>query len=77
MTDKKTPEEVVAGIICDHFGDCMMIWKRHLEQAEEILTALKYHDLVALVLEKDKKIAELEAEIENQYELSAFKWSLE
>ena len=32
--DKMTPEEIVADIIWDHFGDCNMIYKRHLEQAE-------------------------------------------
>ena len=104
MTDKD-PNEIVADILCDHFGDCMMIWERHLEQAEEILAALKYHEMVALVLEKDKEIenlksdlelfmdlcdkkdewlevqrnqiAELKAEIQNEYDLSVYRSSLE
>jgi len=33
---------------------------------------LKYYDLIALVMEKDKEIAELKAEIENEYYKSFF-----
>ncbi len=66
MTDDvKDPREVVADVLYDHFGDCNMIWQRHLEQADEILNAIHYHELIALVMEKDREIADLKRD--NKY----------
>jgi ATP-dependent Clp protease adapter protein ClpS len=69
--DKMTPEEIVADIIWDHFGDCNMIWQRHLEQADEILNAIHYHELIALVLERDREIAELKTQISFERDINA------
>lgn len=55
----KDPREVVADVLYDHFGDCNMSWKTHLEQADEILNSIHYHELIDLIMQNDKEIAEL------------------
>ena len=70
MTDKLTPEEIVARVLTNHFDHTYGMLRDYV--APDILNALKYHDLIALVPEKDKEIAELKAEIENEYYKSFF-----
>jgi hypothetical protein len=71
MTDKLTPEEIVADVLAMHFdGYNYDILYKYV--APDILNDLKYYDLIALVLERDKEIAELKAEIENEYYKSFF-----
>jgi hypothetical protein len=102
MTDEITPEELVAGVLADHF-DSYNYDILYKYVAPDILNELKYHDLIALVLEKDKEIenlksdlelfmdlcdkkdewlevqrneiADLKQEIQNEYDLTAYKSS--
>jgi len=71
MTDKLTPEEIVARVLAMHF-DSYNYDILYKYVAPDILNELKYYDLIALVLERDKEIAELKAEIENEYYKSFF-----
>ena len=71
MTDKLTPEEIVARVLTNHF-DSYNYDILYKYVAPDILNDLKYYDLIALVLERDKEIAELKAEIENEYYKSFF-----
>jgi len=68
--DKMTPEELVAQALCWHFDsyDYDILYKY---VAVDILNELKYHDLIALVLERDKQIAELKEELEKKEETIA------
>lgn len=69
MTDDvKDPREVVADVLYDHFGDCNMSWKTHLEQADEILNSIHYHELIDLIMQNDKEIANLKEELEKKAE---------
>ena len=74
MTDELTPEEIIARVLERNYD---YPYESFHYVAEDILKDLKYNDMVESILKKDKKIAELEAEIENEYELSVFRWSLE
>ena len=74
MTDEMTPEEIIAHVLERNYD---YPYESFHYVAVDILKDLKYNDMVESILEKDKKIAELKAEIENEYELSAYKWSLE
>ena len=59
MTDKMTDlQEAVADVLNNYFDsyDYDVLYKY---VAVDILDELKYHDLIALVLEKDKEIADL------------------
>jgi hypothetical protein len=72
MTDKMTDlQEAVADVLAMHF-DSYNYDILYKYVATDILNELKYYDLIALVMEKDKEIAELKAEIENEYYKSFF-----
>ena len=72
--DELTPEEVIAHVLERNYD---YPYESFRYVAEDILKDLKYHEMVALILQKDKKIAELEAEIQNEYDLSIYKSSWE
>jgi hypothetical protein len=59
--DKMTPEEIVARALTWHLDhDYDML---HDYVAVDILNELKYYYLIALVLERDREIAELKTQI--------------
>lgn len=59
MTDKITDlQEAVAGVLADHF-DSYNYDILYKYVAPDILNELKYHELIDLVMKKDKEIAEL------------------
>jgi hypothetical protein len=58
MTDKMTDlQEAVAGVLTNYFDHPYDMLHDYV--APDILNELKYYDLIALVLERDKEIAEL------------------
>ena len=60
MTDKMTDlQEAIADVLADHF-DSYNYDILYKYVAPDILNELKYHELIALVLERDKKIEDLQ-----------------
>jgi len=71
MTDKMTDlQEAIAGVLADHF-DSYNYDVLYKYVAPDILNELKYHDLIALVLERDKEIAELKTQISFERDINA------
>jgi hypothetical protein len=62
MTDKMTPEEIVARALTNHFDHPYGMLHDYV--AVDILNELKYHEMVALILEKDKEIENLNSDLE-------------
>jgi hypothetical protein len=61
--DKMTDlQEAIAGVLADHF-DSYNYDVLYKYVAPDILDELKYHELIALVLERDREIAELKTQI--------------
>lgn len=80
-SDELTPEEIIAHVLERNYD---YPYESFHYVAVDILKDLKYNDMVESILEKDKyievlqkEIAELKAEIENEYELSAYRSSCE
>jgi hypothetical protein len=71
MTDKMTDlQEAIADVLADHF-DSYNYDILYKYVAVDVLDELKYHELIALVLERDREIAELKKEIEKKAETIA------
>jgi len=65
MTDNITDlQEAVAGVLTNYFDHPYDMLHNYV--AVDILNELKYHNLIALVLERDKEIAELKEELEQK-----------
>lgn len=80
-SDELTPEEIIAHVLERNYD---YPYESFHYVAVDILKDLKYNDMVESILEKDKyievlqkEIAELKAEIENEYELAAYRSSCE
>jgi hypothetical protein len=69
MTAEMTPEEMVARILSRHFDHTYGMLRDYV--APDILNELKYYDLIALVMEKDKEIAELKTQISFERDINA------
>ena len=70
MTDKMTDlQEAVAGVLTNYFDHPYDMLHNYV--AVDILNELKYHDLIALVLERDKEIAELKTQISFERDINA------
>jgi len=60
MTDKMTDlQEAIADVLADHF-DSYNYDILYKYVAVDVLDKLKYHDLIALVMKKDKQIEDLQ-----------------
>jgi len=67
MTHQLTDlQEAVAGVLTNYFDHPYDMLHNYV--AVDILDELKYHELIALVLERDKEIVELKKEIEKKAE---------
>jgi len=70
MTDKMTDlQEAVAGVLTNYFDHPYDMLHKYV--AVDILNELKYYDLIALVLERDKEIAELKTQISFERDINA------
>jgi len=70
MTDKITDlQEAVAGVLTNYFDHPYDMLHDYV--AVDILNELKYHELIALVLERDREIANLKEELEKKEETIA------